>query len=303
MTSERESTIKVLQINVDGRKEAHDLMEATANHLDIDILIISELKHSRMEEEGWFSDANTKATIAILNQNIQIQKIGSCNIEGFRWVQVGGTTIYACYWSPNTEFTLFIDFLDRLEASIRTIKGRVIVAGDFNAKSPEWEDRREDAKWRALADWAASLGLIPCNNGNKPTFSRIYNGGISESHIDITFESDMSTQQVRAWKVLEEYTGSLHRYIFFEISKVIDRGQQENTARWAWRKYDNTKLKGFLANSRETLDGLLAGSGVKEVNTFLEEACNSCMPRGNYKGGKKPTFWWSQEISELRKAC
>jgi len=113
----------------------------------------------------------------------------------------------------------------------------------------------------------------------------------------------MSTQQVRAWKILEEYTGSLHRYIFFEISKVIDRGKQDNTTRWAWRKYDNTKLKGFLANSMVTLDGLSADSGVKEVNKFLEEACNSCMPRGNYKGGKKPRFWWSLEISELRKAC
>lgn len=27
------------------------------------------------------------------------------------------------------------------------------------------------------------------------------------------------------------------------------------------------------------------------------------MPRGEYKGGKKPTFWWSQEIADLRKDC
>jgi len=110
----------------------------------------------------------------------------------------------------------------------------------------------------------------------------------------------MSTQQVRAWKVLEEYTGSLQRYIFFEISVVIDPGRQDNTARGAWRKYDNTKLKSLQANSRVTL---VAGLGVKEANKFSEEACNSCMPRGNYKGGKKPTFWWTQEISELRKVC
>jgi len=37
---------------------------------------------------------------------------------------------------PTTEYTFFIDFLDRLEGSIRSIEGVVIVAGDFNAKSP-----------------------------------------------------------------------------------------------------------------------------------------------------------------------
>lgn len=30
---------KILQINVDGRKEAHDLMEVTANQLGIDVLL------------------------------------------------------------------------------------------------------------------------------------------------------------------------------------------------------------------------------------------------------------------------
>jgi len=47
-------------------------------------------------------------------------------------------TIYSCYWSPNTDYTLFVDFLDRLEGSVRNAQGVVIVAGDFNAKSPVW---------------------------------------------------------------------------------------------------------------------------------------------------------------------
>lgn len=213
MANHRLVMIKLLQINIDGRREAHDLMQATANQLRIDILVISEPKHPKSEGEGWFNDASSRATIAVLNNKIPIDKIGSNNEVGFRWVQIGGVTLYACYWSPNTEFTQFIDFLDRLEASIRIANGMVIVAGDFNAKSPEWGDHREDAKGRALADWAASLGLIPCNRGDKPTFSRVYNGGVSRSHIDITFASESSAQLVREWKVLDEFTVSLHRYI------------------------------------------------------------------------------------------
>lgn len=53
------------------------------------------------------------------------------------------------------------------------------MAGDFNTKSPEWGDHHEDAKGRALVDWAASLNLILCNHGDKPTFSIVYNGGTS----------------------------------------------------------------------------------------------------------------------------
>lgn len=96
--------IKVLKINVGGRREAHDLMEATANQLGIDILVISEPKNSRSEEEGWFNDARNRAIIAALNSRYPIEKIGSNNDEGFRWVQIGGVTIYVCYWPPNTEF-------------------------------------------------------------------------------------------------------------------------------------------------------------------------------------------------------
>jgi len=296
--------IKVLQINIDGRKKAHDLMQATANQLGIDILVISEPKHSKSEGEGWFNDASSRATIAVLNNKIPIDKIGSNNEVGFRWVQIGGVTIYACYWSPNTEFTQFIDFLDRLEASIRTANGMVIVAGDFNAKSPEWGDHREDAKGRALADWAASLSLTPCNLGDKPTFSRVYNGGVSRSHIDITFVSESSAQLVREWKVLDEFTGSLHRYISFELSALAKEPRQQDTAdRWAWRKYDQTKLHKFLSGTNFKIAEITPSSRAKEVGKFLEEACNSCMPRGAYKGGKKPTFWWSQEIADLRKDC
>lgn len=92
------------------------------------------------------------------------------------------------------------------------------MASDFNTKSPEWGDHHEDAKGRALVDWAASLNLILCNHGDKPTFSIVYNGGTSRSHIDITFASECSVQLIREWKVLDQFTGSLHRYIFIEIS-------------------------------------------------------------------------------------
>jgi len=68
-------------------------------------------------------------------------------------------------------------------------------------------------------------------------------------------------------------------------------------------KVRQTKLRNFLAVSDFKITGLTSSSRAKEEGRYLEEACNSCMPRGEYKGGKKPTYLWSQEISDLRKDC
>lgn len=90
----------------------------------------------------------------------------------------------------------------------------VIVGGDFNAKSPAWGggDHREDQKGKTLMDMMASLGMAAC----KPTFTRVYDGGISRSHIDITFVLETESRVVKNWIVSDEYTGSLHSYIILQ---------------------------------------------------------------------------------------
>jgi len=197
--------IRVLQINVGVCRAAQDLALATASNMGIDVIIMSEPYRCGPEADGWFSDTGGKAAIVLFNLRLQVQAIGPRDSAGFRWVKVEDRTVYTCYWSPNTSFTLFVDFLDRLEGSIRQQTGTVLVAGDFNAKSPVWGDHNEEPKGRALVDMTASLGLSACNIGDKPTFSRAYAGGISRSHIDITFINDSSSYHVQDWKVLDLY--------------------------------------------------------------------------------------------------
>lgn len=52
--------IRVLQINVDGRREAHDLMQATANQLGIDVLVVSEPKHSEVKKKDGITTLEQK---------------------------------------------------------------------------------------------------------------------------------------------------------------------------------------------------------------------------------------------------
>jgi len=126
-----------------------------------------------------------------------------------------------------------VDFLDRLEGSIRQQTGAILVAGHFNAKSPVWGDHNEEPKGRALVDMVASLGLIACNVSDKPTFSRAYADGISRSHIDITFVNDSSSHQVQDWKVLDLYSASLHRYIAFNIAGTPSTERRSSEERWS----------------------------------------------------------------------
>jgi len=219
---------------------------ATAAATDVDIIILSEPYRCRTDVEGWFSDVGVKAAVVVFNPDIQIRAIGPKDNAGFRWVKVGDITFYACYWSPNTEYTLFVDFLDRLEGSIRGQEGTVIAAGDFNAKSPAWGDHTEEPKGRALVDMAASLDLGICNVGDKPTFSRVHAGGVSRSHIDITFVTDRSSHLVREWKTLDKYSASLHRYITFKVSGTTQADRVPAEERWSWRKYDKTSLISFI---------------------------------------------------------
>lgn len=249
------------------------------------------------------SDTGGKAAIFLSNPRLQVRAVGPKDSAGFRWVKVEEFTVYTCYWSPNTVFTLFVDFLDRLEGSIRQQTGTVIVAGDFNAKSPAWGDHNEEPKGRALVDMIASLGFITCNTGEKPTFSRAYAGGISRSHIDITFVNDSSSHQVQDWKVLDLYSASLHRYIAFNTAGTPGPERRPPEERWSWRSYDDSKLRDFMNSTSIDITCEEAITATETLDLYLKQACDSCMPKGRYTGGKKPAYWWSQEIDKLREEC
>lgn len=65
---------------------------------------------------------------------------------------------------------------------------------------------------------------------------------------------------------------------------------------------DDNKLKEFIERTTLTATNH-ARSGAEELAKYLEEACNCCMPKGTYKGKKKPLHWWTTEIAALRKKC
>jgi exonuclease III len=206
--------IRVLQINLAGKSAAQDLALQKAREDKINLLIVSEYYkygQNTNEAHGWYCDKTIRA--AIVNRNdIPIDEIGDAQ-NGFSWITVRKTRIYACYISTNVSIREYKDWLTRLELSIRSASGDVIVAGDFNAKHRAWGSTANDNKGESLFEFANALGLIVCNQGNKPTWQR----GDSESHIDVTMASANLAARVTNWRVLEEYSHSDHSYIEYNI--------------------------------------------------------------------------------------
>jgi len=74
------------------------------------------------------------------------------------------------YLSPNMGSAQYIRRLDAMEGCLRgrlLLSYPILVAGDFNAKSPLWGSPRQDGRGRILADWAAGLCLCVLNTSSR----------------------------------------------------------------------------------------------------------------------------------------
>lgn len=193
-----------LQINLGVCRLAQDLMHQTAKQNNIDYILVSEQYRNGTEDQGWYGDSSGKAEVVVTKQTTL--EIAGPVEEGFRWIQAHGIRIYSVYCSPNVTMVTYDDFLGRLEVSVRIAEVHVIIAGDFNAKRPEWGSPTSDSRGDALADLMSSLNLQACNTGNRPTFVR----AASQSFIDITFAAVPLLNRISDWRVLEEESASLH---------------------------------------------------------------------------------------------
>lgn len=125
----------------------------TATELGVDFIIANEFYKYGNAYLGWYCNQSNRTAIAPV-ANISVDNVGGASDNGFVWVTVGGIRVYACYWSPNTQYGEYEDFQRRLESSIRSSPVLVVVAGDFNAKHHYWSLPVNDAKGEALVEMA-----------------------------------------------------------------------------------------------------------------------------------------------------
>lgn len=186
--------------------------------------------------------------------------------------------------------------IQEIENLIRANRSEAIIAGDFNAKSPQWGMDYTDARGSKMTEWIAANNLIVLNEGNTPTFVNRNYGSI----LDITLSTEKIRPFITGWKVLEEESLSDHKYIMFEV-------HEENNSRetipqiqgWQLKKLDQRKLQVTLSRIAE-YQTLLTPEKFSEK---LTEICDLVMPKKRSGFFKRPAYWWNNDIAELRKDC
>ena len=140
----------VLQGNMHRSSTAHDLLGQICFEKHADIILISEQYRNR-QEPGWYTD--NLGTAAIWNRdprNIHITDHGSGS--GFVWVRHKQTYYVSVYLTPNQSINEYKAALEVLEDADRDIQGELVIAGDLNAKAPDWGEARSDSRGRLVTD-------------------------------------------------------------------------------------------------------------------------------------------------------
>lgn len=215
-------------------------------------------------------------------------------------------TYFSCYFTPNEVIAEFRNKLDALEDEILRVTGSVVVAGDLNARALEWGMPHTDSRGRLILETAARTGLLVLNSGSTTTFRR---PGYTETIPDITLASEGLVPLIQEWKVLEDFTASDHQYITFQIGNVRPSRSYEKPPRWNLQRINVGRFERELAKDTrlpETVygDGRSATEAlVASTMCLITTACEASMPREKPRHGKPPVYWWTPEISNLRKIC
>jgi len=297
--------IRFLQINLNVNWAAEQLMAQTADELGADVLIVSEPATHYGQEDRWCFSLDRKAAVGFSRHStLSCVHRGSGN--GFAWMTLRDVTVFSCYLRPGATLQEFNTALSDLEDAIRARgDAPVILAGDFNAWHVEWGSDSTNPRGCAISDLAASLGLIIANTGTTPTFRR----GAATSVIDITLFRGVA---VSDWTVSEAESLSDHSYVTFAAAR-FDQGRPGPELPviahhgWTAKKLDGDALSRHLSTRRLTpppgpasVDKAIAAAD--QLEDFLLGACDACMPRKRPgPAGRRPVYWWNDEIADLRR--
>jgi len=176
----------------------------------------------------------------------------------------------------------------------------LLIGCDANAHHTQWGCPNNNDRGESLFDFILNSNLL-CNRGNVPTFiTKTY-----QTIIDLTLVSDSLVGAVKNWIVSDEH--SFLDHIFIKTVLSLDSPLPvsfANPRRADWHSYKEVLTNILPMKPSESITNPQELDGT--VNKFTE-ACNTAFkcacPTGKPRGRKKPTWWWTQQLSILRTNC
>ncbi|XP_029669880.1 uncharacterized protein LOC115239477 [Formica exsecta] len=122
---------------------------------------------------AWFGCNNKHAAIYVNPESIKnpfaLYRAGRNNVT----IKYGPYYFTSFYVSPNVNEDEYLEALDELDDVYQRIgKQKLLLCGDFNARSPQWSASSPNRKGKYLEEWAAQNDLRLLNTGIKPTCIR-----------------------------------------------------------------------------------------------------------------------------------
>ncbi|CAB0044052.1 unnamed protein product [Trichogramma brassicae] len=175
----------------------------------------------------------------------------------------------------------------------------LVIAGDFNAWSTEWECRETRPRATILLDSLALLDAVLLNTGDVQTF----NGRQGSSIVDLTFVCETLTPRILSWTVSGLYTHSDHQAIVFEIKDdgASSRPWTRRSYRWNARTLDVDRSSAVVS-SASVAPGT-AEDMASSLMSVITGACDASMSKANPRRRREPVYSWTAEIADLRRSC
>lgn len=89
-----------------------------------------------------------------------------------------------------------------------------------------------------------------------------------------------------------------HQYVYYN-PKSSERKTPAVRKGWAWRELNIEKLDSIKTMAKAPSTDNAETSSI-ESTEILMGACNSCMPCGQYKWGRKTCYLWTPNIADIR---
>lgn len=296
---------KFIQANINHSRAAQDLLLQDVLQEDVRVALVSE-PYLVPDSAAWVADLSKTAAIWWDCARCELPCVLLKRGNGFVAVKMGDTIIVSCYISPNCSWREYTEFLKNLGDAIQEFaNSKLLVGGDFNARSSVWGDRRTNGRGELLLELMLGLDLRVVNVGSDPTCVRVQGTSI----VDVTWASPSLIGSVSNWSVgKDEETLSDHARIRFELGFVTEtRGSGVSSfPRWA---LDSFSADYFAAACEAIMwvgGGSVAPENVEEGATRLRADLTmaSDVAARRYRPAKrKSTYWWNTKIQELRQEC
>lgn len=299
--------IRVIQINLNECKAAHDLLMQLVLEKDADIALVSE---PNLKTSGGPWAISDNGLTGIWVKDPRTAELLLPKPVGITGVTICGVLFLSTYFSGNKPNDDYAVYLEQLGGLIRG-RDKVIVGGDLNTKSAMWgekggRDREEKRRVYITESFIAQEELVVANVGTEPTCVRD-NG---TSIVDVTFSKE--DVEIEGWRVMNKETRSDHRYITYQVN-VGDALQRRNPARgaeaikgWKVRKEALPELERALKNNLERLVIEDCGTAEEAVERYTEAVigtCNDVLSPRKPAPEKRSVYWWNNEIANIRKEC